>query len=533
MGQYLPLLFLAIFVHAPAQNLVPNPSFEEFSQCPPYPGQIHEAVSWDSPNNTTTDYFHACSPVEQGASVPVNLFGDQEPKEGMGYTGLRAWIPVGQNPVYREYLLAPLKEPLKAGKPYSVRFWISVAEKSTHISDGLGACFFSDSVANERIYRVTPSLRSPRGQLLTDTQNWIEVSGTYTASGGEAFLVIGNFEDDTEMLRQPFQGSIGEGEMVYYYVDAVEVLPCPGLQSLPKLGNDTTICAGDALALSPKIEGSFSWQDGSTQIPYPVTQSGIYTLQVQDSLCLLRDSIKVTLEPLPLRFPEDTTLCSGDSLVFFAGPGITFLPSLDNTPSFRWVVSAPGQYTVDILTPGCLFSDTLAVRMDTSSGPSDFQVDTAFCSGESLVLPTQDLGFAYRWTDGLGNLKRIVENPGMYRLESVGTCFSIAIAYSVQGVSEEQCLCTVFVPNAFSPNGDGRQDIWELSSPFGVQLTRFTVVDRWGHTWMKMNAQKNPWNGTHFHSGKPAPEGVYFWELSFFCPDGTKQIDRGTLLLVR
>ncbi len=58
------------------QNLVPNSDFDQFEICPPYPGQVHLALPWDSPNNKTTDFYHRCADESSSASVPGNFQSD-------------------------------------------------------------------------------------------------------------------------------------------------------------------------------------------------------------------------------------------------------------------------------------------------------------------------------------------------------------------------------------------------------------------------------------------------------------------------
>lgn len=260
-----------------AQNLVPNPSFELFDNCPPYPGQIHNAVAWDSPNNNTTDYFHPCSPKENGASVPENLLGNQIPATGQAYAGIRTWIPTSLgNPIYREYLGIQLLAPLQANQQYVVRFEVSLAETSSHTSDDLGIYFSAKPFLNERLYEVSPQVQHPKGNLIEDTENWISVAGVFQATGGEQYIIIGNFQSDENMTRR--QRSDNKEPKVYFYIDDIVVEPCAIPTSLIQT-IDTIICKDSPIQLQG-LENAIQhlWNDKSISAQLTVNQAGTYSV---------------------------------------------------------------------------------------------------------------------------------------------------------------------------------------------------------------------------------------------------------------
>ena len=89
-----------------AQNLVNNPSFEDFDACPLEFGGLEKVVpSWHQPTDGSTDYFNSCSTE---MSTAKNFMGGQSAYDGNGYAGMYAYAPKD----YREYLTAEFKEPL-------------------------------------------------------------------------------------------------------------------------------------------------------------------------------------------------------------------------------------------------------------------------------------------------------------------------------------------------------------------------------------------------------------------------------------
>lgn len=324
------LLFSTILLLSPtillsAQNLVPNPGFEFYHNCPPYPGQIHESVAWDSPNNQTTDFFHRCADPAGGAGVPANLPGTQEPHGGDGYAGIRTWIPVIEgNPLYREYLSVQLTEPLIAGERYAVRFRVSVAEASSHLSDDIGLYFSAAPFEQEALYPLSPHIRQPEGILLKDSSDWTAIGGIYTASGGEQYLILGNFLDDTAMTRE----EINTGEpVVYYYIDDVEVRPCAGSVDRGRQV-DTSLCAGEVLLLAGVPDAvSYRWDNGSDFPERGINGPGTYAVKSR-FLCYTEETVfRVSAEDCGCEpdWPNPVLLNTGTSVSLSLPAGINEL----------------------------------------------------------------------------------------------------------------------------------------------------------------------------------------------------------------
>lgn len=88
----------------------------------------------------------------------------------------------------------------------------------------------------------------------------------------------------------------------------------------------------------------------------------------------------------------------------------------------------------------------------------------------------------------------------------------------------------IYIPNAFSPNGDGTNDVLLV---YGYTITniRFTVFNQWGEKIFESNNQSTGWNGTY--KGKTQPSGVYMYVCQITLRDGTTQVKKGSINLVR
>src|SRR5690606_1183313 len=104
------------------ENLVPNPSFEQYDSCPRMVGGYDDFyVSQWQKCNGTPDYINRCATETTLVSVPCNAWGCQEPATGNGYVGV---IGLGPSSVetYREIVGTQLTEPLTVGQTYYVSF---------------------------------------------------------------------------------------------------------------------------------------------------------------------------------------------------------------------------------------------------------------------------------------------------------------------------------------------------------------------------------------------------------------------------
>lgn len=218
-----------------AQNLVPNPSFEEFTSCPYDQCQIYMATGW-LPMGYTPDYFNECNGNDFG--VPHNVAGYQSAATGNAYAG-GVGCDIGIFQSYREYTGIQLLTPLTIGTKYYVSFKVSLADGSNYAINKMGMLFSTVT------YEVIPYVcdfdnnttlfpnNNPQiftNTIITDTSIWTNISGSFIADSNYKYAIIGNFFDDsnTDYLIVNPDGNI-EGS--YYFIDDV----CVGTDSINAL----------------------------------------------------------------------------------------------------------------------------------------------------------------------------------------------------------------------------------------------------------------------------------------------------------
>ena len=223
------------FVLSEAQNLVANPSFEVYNSCPLNAGEIYFASNWFQPNNVSgsvnagsSDFYHQCAPFGH-TSVPVNSYsGHQAARTGGGYAGILVYD--GENSSQyqaREYIEGSLITPLTQGVEYCVEFYVSLSDTCAYGISNLGVYFTNDSFLYPDWYSqyipVVPQVENGFSNIITDKENWVLVSGSFIATGGERFITIGNFDSDSMTNSQLVDPTpYGSG----YYFDDFSVFRC-------------------------------------------------------------------------------------------------------------------------------------------------------------------------------------------------------------------------------------------------------------------------------------------------------------------
>lgn len=218
--------FILLGFEISAQNLVPNPSFEIYSQCPINFADITPVDSWYRLpiHNGTPDYFNACN--SSYLNVPNNIPGSQAAFDGNAYIGISTYSSNYIN--FREYIQTQLTSPMIAGQTYLVSFYVSCADENRYSSNNIGAIFTVSSLSGNNwsntSLNITPHINYPTP--ITNITGWTLISGSYVASGNEQYLTVGNFYNDdlTQFVSINTSGATGDA---YYYIDQVNVVQSP------------------------------------------------------------------------------------------------------------------------------------------------------------------------------------------------------------------------------------------------------------------------------------------------------------------
>lgn len=234
MQKLFTLVFaLSISCGIHCQNLVPNPSFESFDECPiefgSFNGFLQDWVTTSvSGQAGTPDFYSACNTDECSVDVPSNRSADFAPAHsGQGYAGLFTYYTGSANLEAREYMTVQLDQPLLPQVEYEVSLFAQRIEGSfyaTPIGINLSQGFLEQN--NDELIDIEPNVIE--SEVIIDT-TWQQITATYVAEGGELYLTIGNFRSNFETALQspgsfPTEcNSLFTTSAAYYFIDDVSV----------------------------------------------------------------------------------------------------------------------------------------------------------------------------------------------------------------------------------------------------------------------------------------------------------------------
>jgi gliding motility-associated-like protein len=468
-----------------AQNLVPNPGFEQYTTCPYQrsnvaysPGftDFPSVTSWVSALSITTpDYYNTCA-TDTVVSLPINTYNDyQQPRGGNGCAGMSMMsgfpydLATGD---YREYLETRLTEPMVAGQQYYVSYYTNLAFHRTwgyvQIAVGGIGARLTDTQINmnyswaekELVVEGPSSIATLPHTYITDTAAWVKVSGLYTAHGGEQWLTLGYFRDSLPIhhtvVYSPVADTYSIHVVCYMYIDDVCVSKVsPPAHDILYAPSFPFVINGDPQA------GDHTWSTGETTGSISVNGAGTY-----------------------------------------------------------WVISSDDcYYKVDTITVLCAEQTT---RTDT----------TIYTSGFPLSIVSPIGADSTWWSDGSKQQSIIVNSAGTYEVNAWKDCTHYIHTIEVKQRDAADCI---WLPSVFSPNGDGKNDAFgPVFSCYTLPPSyTFHIYNRFGECVFETENAGEKWTGNY--KGQLADVGSYYYMVRYSSKAGDADLVllKGDVTLLR
>ena len=320
------------------------------------------------------------------------------------------------------------------------------------------------------------------------------------------------------------------------------------------------------------LASTYYWKYGNGEVEDATTDPefsgyimyGTYvpTLIVTDALgCTDEAYGRVEVTSLEIRtFLHDTDVCLRDAMQVFVYADLS-----PNSPaeSYSWTQSPAGAnldkydvqnpwfsgignyvFTVTATTPaftggapGCLTTDVMTIRSHPPVAMTNLtRSPQNILLGETIQLNASGAVY-YKWTPDNGSLDNpAISNPIAKPVDSV-------TVYTVQGMNLWGCIDTAtitvyvdkdvdqFVPSAFTPNGDGKNDVFRIVRLKHQRLVDFRVYNRWGEAVFQTSNPEDGWDGTW--KGTPQDLGSFMYEVIVALPSGENKVYKGNVLLIR
>lgn len=525
-------LLLIMAGNVKAQNLVPNGGFESMAACPNQPGQLYLAAPWDT-LSASADLFSACANLIgncQSVNVPENFAGSVSAHNGNSYAGFMAYSAANNN--YREYLQCPLIQPLQAGEIYKVTAWLRKASNATHAVASIGMTLSSGALVQ---FGTSPLGFAPQVEnqgVLNVSNQWVILEGFIIANGGENNITLGNFRDDNTS-GVALIGSSGNPctiQGAYYYIDDISIVRI--VETLTITGQQIT-CPGVAVTLTG-ITNTTGWWSTQSNPQMPISNLAILTVSPQTTTTYYYNGIltqaSITIEVIDapvINLGHNATICEGNSITLDAyNPNSTYQWTTGATTS-SITVNATGIYMVSVHNGGCANRDTFYLTVHNAPEVK-FQDGLVLCplTYQTITLDAGNDGSLYQWIPGNQTSSSItVTFSGVY---SVIKEYANGCTRTAEVEIKEVCEPMVFVPKAFTPNGDGINDRLTVESS-GIESYSLSIFDRWGGLIFE--------SGSRSWDGKNAPEGMYIHQTTYTYRDAEGKLRSrkifGNIVLIR
>ena len=353
------------------------------------------------------------------------------------------------------------------------------------------------------------------------------------------------------------------GSCVDTFRQHVNVFPIPAL-----LMNDTIVCKGDTAMLyvvpvitgaSLSVEWSYDPQFSAVfarnvlQVPVSPEETATYYVRVKDPHCSVEGAVTIGISEINIQQNPDFLICFEDGITLQVqhdgGAGCSYNWSLDDGTHYDEETpyvspAATTGYSVTVTTTlGCKASGHGRIVKRTGTFPETLSAWCDICSIKQLdttMVFATDYGtdYTYQWTPSDNALSPNKASTRVWPLLDteysvlVTDTFGCAQNASVK-IDVEKIKCSdpyVFIPNTFSPNGDGVND--KLFVRSGI-LDRFTfrIYSHWGQKVFETHDLNEGWDGTF--KGEPCQNGVYDYHFQGICVGGDEFEVSGNVMLVR
>ncbi len=325
-------------------------------------------------------------------------------------------------------------------------------------------------------------------ETATSGQAWKEYTGSLVFSGATGFYQI-SFEAMSSATDNPAVGNFLDGVNLVFH-PMVEFM-LPNYSGVEHVGNNL-----------PRIRVKGKVPAGGMTLNFAIS-GGTATPGVDFNL------------NSSLIIPEGEY--SGSNSVAFSLPLTIYddeLIEADETISFTITGADVGGQLLDANCDGQTLLTTTYKIVNDDICVTPFIITSSqipFCEGDTVILHVGDV-YNVEWSTGEKTTAILVSDPGKYVVTSFdhncNSKDSILIETKV-------CDCNVVVPTAFSPNGDGMNDLFRPlnASKCIVEELKLDVFNRWGDLIYSTDDIHKPWDGTI--KGEPAPVGIYLWTLVY------------------
>jgi gliding motility-associated-like protein len=406
------------------------------------------------------------------------------------------------------------------------------------------------TVGMNEAYRFTPNGGVPKFKRAELLVNGAVVATGDTASGTPGNLNL-NFAnvcptlDSTAYVLRVTYGACNDITQEVSFFDTVYIKrPIPAIT----LATQNAVCSTGGTITANLSSGTtgfqFSLNGGTLQAgnSFSNLAAGNYTISARNGVCATSAQTTIALvNNLTVNaLPSDTTICKGASFTprvtsnatsYSWTPTSAVLPANVLTPSIT--PAANGQFIITAYQGPCVAKDTINVTQFQSAtvnaGP-----DISIIMGDVVQLQaTGTAGSTYLWTPATSLSATNILRPNAQPTQTI--TYTLTQTTSQGCVSSDQVMVTVLScvdpMIAFSPNGDGINDLWLVTNTQCLKTAKVEVFNRYGGKVYENLSYTNNWDGTY--KGKPLPDGTYYYIVTYTLINGQPVQQKGNVTILR
>jgi gliding motility-associated-like protein len=304
------------------------------------------------------------------------------------------------------------------------------------------------------------------------------------------------------------------------------------------LGKDTINCMAQPVALHANYPyATYLWSTGATGNSITASQSGTYILTVTDTCGIQRDTIAVTIQsPTPPPLVSDTTICQSSIAPTLVVTGINlkwYYPnSILGLPVQPYISTT--QYGIQTLyvtqTIGKCESPKAALNVKVKHTPiADVGDYISICKDTDTLIGREYPDVNYLWSTNEQVCCIKPRGTGTYQVTISNSCGTSSDTIFVEMSACDDCI---FMPTAFTPNNDGRNDVISPVFKCPVDQYRLQIFDRWGALMFSSEDPGSSWDGKN--NGNPAGLGTYAFVLEYRSVNTVRRkYQKGNITLIR
>lgn len=344
LKKYLIIFIILIQSNLQAQNLIQNPSFEEFTLCPNDDSQIEYSEHWQCAVEwgCSSDYFNTCMFSDSFIVAPlIERIIRHKPRTESAFAGIYTFIHSNFNNSVREAITIKLKENLVINNCYEAHFYVkfygfwnidfykhvNCAINSIGMYIGLDSVLYTSPQFPTNLFTYQPQINY-NDSILKDSINWVKISGTFIANGGEQWITIANFLPDDSIsifLLNSLMPYLDTNDYrSYYLIDDVSVFPCDAPVYYADAGKDTCIMRGKniTLGLPNRDEYLYWWINGNTGDTISRQSQIVVSPQVTTTYILVQKDFKFdeTRDTITINIDPNCSSISESEFVIYPNP---------------------------------------------------------------------------------------------------------------------------------------------------------------------------------------------------------------------